>query len=244
MNKTSLHLLIDLLASVALTVLVATGYMLWFVLPPGTNRTHELFGWMRHEWGELHFWIAVVLLAVLAMHVATHWRWLSMGLCKRLGMKALAERRPAAAGVIALFIGVAPLALVIAMAHLRVTPMETPQHAITETARDAVTPVEGVSAVTLERQVAQVLESRCASCHGAVNPAEGVRADTIAWLLIEQRGVRWVTPEDPAASPIFNVLRDESKGTRGARRHVVPTAELNLVSDWVRSLGQIAPRVP
>ncbi len=59
--------------------MVGTGYILWFVLPPGTNRTHILWGLLRHQWGTLHFWISVMLLTVLAVHVALHWRWLGDG---------------------------------------------------------------------------------------------------------------------------------------------------------------------
>jgi hypothetical protein len=30
----------------------------------------------RHDWGALHFWIAAILLGVLAVHVFLHWRWM------------------------------------------------------------------------------------------------------------------------------------------------------------------------
>jgi hypothetical protein len=61
-----------------------TGYILWFALPPGTNRTHSLWG--CSQFGAVHFWISVTLLAVLAIHVALHWRWLVVGLSRRLGV--------------------------------------------------------------------------------------------------------------------------------------------------------------
>lgn len=83
MKRALLNLMIDSVAAALLTAMVGTGYILWFALPPGTNRTHTLWGLLRHQWGAAHFWISVTLLAVLAVHVALHWRWLVTGLSKR-----------------------------------------------------------------------------------------------------------------------------------------------------------------
>lgn len=35
-----------------------------------------LWGWTRHEWGEVHYWIAWVLLIVLSVHLLLHWKWI------------------------------------------------------------------------------------------------------------------------------------------------------------------------
>ena len=94
-----MNLLVDTVAAARLTAMVGTGYILWFALPPGTNRTHSLWGLLRHQFGAVHFWISVTLLAVLAIHVALHWRWLVVGLSKRLGVAPWAERRPRLAGL-------------------------------------------------------------------------------------------------------------------------------------------------
>ena len=53
-----------------------------------------LWGLLRHQWGTAHAWISVILLSVLAVHVALHWRWLVMGLSRRLGVAAWAARSP------------------------------------------------------------------------------------------------------------------------------------------------------
>jgi hypothetical protein len=59
MNRALMNLLIDTVAAALLTAMVGTGYILWFALPPGTNRTHSLWGLLRHQFGTLHFWISV-----------------------------------------------------------------------------------------------------------------------------------------------------------------------------------------
>ena len=55
--------------------LTATGVLVRYVLPPGSGRFSTLWGMDRHDWGRVHFWIAVVLLLSLALHLLLHWRW-------------------------------------------------------------------------------------------------------------------------------------------------------------------------
>jgi len=33
-------------------------------------------GLSRHEWGEIHFWVAVGLALVITIHLALHWKWI------------------------------------------------------------------------------------------------------------------------------------------------------------------------
>jgi len=258
LNKASFNLLIDIAAAVALTALVATGYLLWFVLPPGTNRTHVLIGWMRHEWGSLHAWIAGFLLGVLAVHVALHWRWLSSSLCRRLALGSLTEKRPAIAGMLTLVMAALPLAVVAVVGHAMVRPMESPLHGIAGELTDADARDEGVDRAgrigsagregsdgrstgeldpqQLEHMVATLLSDRCAGCHGESTPAARVRMNTVSRLLVEQHGVRWVVPADADASPLFRVLRSTDAPGSPAGPHVLPPAELAMLRDWVRSL--------
>jgi hypothetical protein len=35
-----------------------------------------LWGFTRHEWGDIHYWIAIALLAVLSAHLVLHWNWI------------------------------------------------------------------------------------------------------------------------------------------------------------------------
>ncbi len=39
-----------------------------------------LWGFSRHEWGSLHYWIALGLLAILTIHVVLHWSWIRCAL--------------------------------------------------------------------------------------------------------------------------------------------------------------------
>ncbi len=75
MKKNNLNFAIDALAFVAFVFLTATGVLIRYVLPPGSGHFSTLWGMDRHDWGQIHFWIAFVLLATLGFHLFLHWRW-------------------------------------------------------------------------------------------------------------------------------------------------------------------------
>jgi hypothetical protein len=90
MKRSTWVSLVDAVAFVAFVFLVGTGVLLKFVLPPGSGRVLGHGGggrgggrpvalvWdmTRHEWGEIHFWLSVLFLVVVALHLLIHWRWI------------------------------------------------------------------------------------------------------------------------------------------------------------------------
>ena len=76
MKRAKQNFLVDTLAFVAFVLLTATGVLVRWVLPPGSGRWTTLWGMDRHEWGDVHFWVAVALLGVCALHLLLHWRWI------------------------------------------------------------------------------------------------------------------------------------------------------------------------
>jgi hypothetical protein len=75
MTRPRLNFLIDAVAFVAFVFLTTTGVLSRYVLPPGSGRYATLWGLDRHGWGDIHFWVAVLLLGTLALHIVLHWRW-------------------------------------------------------------------------------------------------------------------------------------------------------------------------
>lgn len=106
MKRPKLNFVIDAAAFVAFAFLTTTGVLTRYVLPPGSGRYATLWGLNRHGWGDLHFWVAVVLLGVLALHLALHWRWI---LCIVKGQRPEALGSRVAFGVVGL-IGLLALA--------------------------------------------------------------------------------------------------------------------------------------
>jgi len=77
MRREKLNFMIDAVAFAAFVLLTSTGVVMSYILPPGSGRFSILWGMDRHEWGQLHFWIAVVLMAALGLHLLFHWRWIA-----------------------------------------------------------------------------------------------------------------------------------------------------------------------
>lgn len=75
MKRATLISLIDVVAFIAFLFLTSSGILLRYLLPPGSGRWSQLWGMTRHQWGELHFWVAVFFFAVLAFHLSQHWRF-------------------------------------------------------------------------------------------------------------------------------------------------------------------------
>jgi len=89
-KRTQWNFVIDAAAFVAFLLLFSTGLLLRYQLPPGSGRLQGagtghgaaerpvtvLWRWTRHEWGEVHFWIAGALVAILAVHLILHWKWI------------------------------------------------------------------------------------------------------------------------------------------------------------------------
>ena len=47
-----------------------------YSLPPGSGHFRTIWGWDRHDWGTIHFWIAVGFLGILSIHLFLHSRWI------------------------------------------------------------------------------------------------------------------------------------------------------------------------
>jgi hypothetical protein len=106
MRKPTRNFLVDALAFTVFVLLTASGVLMRYVLPPGSGRFTTVWGLDRHEWGSIHFWIAIGLLAVLALHVFLHWRWIVN----------VAKRRPREGSGARLSLGVVGLVALLALA--------------------------------------------------------------------------------------------------------------------------------
>ena len=76
MKRQGVNFLVDAFALAGLIFLMATGLFLRFILPPGSGKNLSVWGLTRHEWGDVHFYIAVFIVAILSLHLVLHWRWI------------------------------------------------------------------------------------------------------------------------------------------------------------------------
>jgi hypothetical protein len=76
MNQPEKNFFIDLIAFIGFVLLTSTGILMRYVLPPGSGRWKVIWGLDRHEWGSIHFWISIIFLSILTIHLILHWRWI------------------------------------------------------------------------------------------------------------------------------------------------------------------------
>ncbi|MEI6351809.1 MAG: DUF4405 domain-containing protein [Verrucomicrobiota bacterium] len=70
---------LNLLLYLSFCTMAGTGLLMAFRLIPGSRGGQglEVWGWSRHEWGDLHTWISYVFIALIAIHLVLHWAWLT-----------------------------------------------------------------------------------------------------------------------------------------------------------------------
>jgi len=89
MKRTTLNFIIDLVAFFDLLGLAFTGFIMKYILPPGTSgrgrqlhdgrgseHIKELWSMTRHEWGDIHFYLAVIFAVLMVVHIILHWGWI------------------------------------------------------------------------------------------------------------------------------------------------------------------------
>lgn len=108
MKRVNQNFIVDSIAFVAFVFLTSTGILMRFLLPPGSGHSRSLLGLSRHGWGDVHFWVALLFLAILALHLLLHWRWI---VCVITGRKREYSGKRLALGLFG-FLGVIALSLV------------------------------------------------------------------------------------------------------------------------------------
>jgi hypothetical protein len=91
MDKPKLNFVIDALMFLCLMAMAGLGFLMKYSLPPGRQawakygRNVELtwLGWNRHDWGDIHLYLAFALLGLLVVHLILHWQMI-LGLYARL----------------------------------------------------------------------------------------------------------------------------------------------------------------
>jgi len=80
MKKTQVNFWLELSMFLCGSLLAVTGLIQRYVLPAGQGRrgagAETLLGWTRHDFGDLHFYVATVLVVLLAVHIVLHWSWI------------------------------------------------------------------------------------------------------------------------------------------------------------------------
>jgi hypothetical protein len=90
MSRSTVNFILDLVSFLNLLGLAITGFIMRYVLPPGTGgmgrvlhggtgrgvHVKELWSMTRHEWGNIHFCLALVFVVLMIIHIILHWTWI------------------------------------------------------------------------------------------------------------------------------------------------------------------------
>ncbi len=62
-----------------------SGFILWLGFPEGGGGAGRLYGGIsnltcwgltKHTWIDIHDWVAIVLIAIVVLHIILHWKWI------------------------------------------------------------------------------------------------------------------------------------------------------------------------
>ena len=100
MKRSTLNFIIDLVSFVDMLGLALTGSIMKYVLPPGTGghgygfrggrgaqEIKYLWSMTRHEWGNIHFYLALGFVVLMAAHILLHWGWIKNTFKLLLGLR-------------------------------------------------------------------------------------------------------------------------------------------------------------
>lgn len=108
MNKPLQNYVLDWTSLVLLAALASTGMLMGYALPPG-SRGATLLGLDRHDWGEVHLWIAWGFLAVVVLHLILHAAWIKMLTLGKSTGRARTVRGAVAIGAAVVLVGLVVL---------------------------------------------------------------------------------------------------------------------------------------
>ena len=83
MKKSSLNFWIDVITLSVLLAKIWTGLLIHFVLPSGQGRSKWQFLWgmNRHDYGNIHFYLAIGMGVLVFVHIWLHWSWICSVFC-------------------------------------------------------------------------------------------------------------------------------------------------------------------
>jgi hypothetical protein len=95
MKRSTVNFVIDLLAFLVLLGLGFTGFIMKYVLPPGSGgrygrgfqggrglaesaeQIRQFWSLGRHDWRDIHFYLAIAFIILVIIHIVLHWTWIT-----------------------------------------------------------------------------------------------------------------------------------------------------------------------
>ena len=86
MKRSSINFIVDSISLVVFVFMVLTGLVMEYILPPGSGgagprpgrgakEIKEFLSLSRHDWGDIHFYLAIAFVVLMVVHLCLHWSW-------------------------------------------------------------------------------------------------------------------------------------------------------------------------
>lgn len=246
-SRTTVNLVTDLAVALLMLGMLATGYVLRFPLPPGTNKGLELWGLTRHEWGTVHFGLSAGLLGLVLFHLVLHWPWLVCTVSKRLHLRVAPGGRHLRSGLLAGAFLAAGFAAFAWAAHRAVEPITGPREGVCPPGAEGSgqetlqspgaaadsSPPDVPSAVSFRKDVYPILERACLSCHGPDRQSGGFRVDRREDFFRPAGTGPLVLRGRSSESPLIAIVSGARHDLPRPDRHRLSASEVLVLKKWI-----------
>lgn len=247
MNRTIANIIIDIIAAFLFLGMIATGYLLRFPLPPGSNKTLSLWGYTRHQWGDVHFWISLGLLLALLVHLVLHWNWIVTVIGKRCHLVKTAHPSLVRSGILTVVIVTLMITLFAWTAQISVKetarPMRGKHWAYSSQLNGSSVTAQAQSTVGQEsgvfwKDVYPIFEHNCLSCHGPQKQLARFRVDRSEDFFGGNGRAPLILPKQSAISPLIAIVSGSKKDMPMANVHKLSEQEITQIKAWIDSGGE------
>jgi hypothetical protein len=248
MNRTIANIIIDIVAAFLFLGMIATGYILRFPLPPGSNRTLSLWGYTRHQWGDVHFWISIGLLAVLVVHLVLHWNWIVTVVGKRCHLVKTAHPSLVRSGILTGGIVILAITLFAWTAQNSVKESARPrrgknmaQSNLVKESLDTTQVQSNIDPLTIEfwKDVYPIFEKNCLSCHGPQKQLANFRVDRSEDFFGKNGREPLVFPKQSSKSPLIAIVSGTRKDMPMADMHKLSEQDIVILKAWIDSGAEL-----
>jgi hypothetical protein len=247
MNRTFINLVINLFAAGLFLAMALTGYVMWFPLPPETNKNLSLWGLTRHEWGAIHFWTGLSLILVILVHLAFHWNWIITVIYKQFQNASKTRPHLVRTAVLCSLGLVAGFGLFAWAANLSVTSLTGECRPAVDSSSIKETHSAGDDSKRLERdkwiEVYRLFDAKCLACHGNKRQLGNFRVDRQGDFSKVFHNKRLVVPGNSAESLLLELASGRSENAAFNAKHQLPEKDVLLLKAWIDAgaPGRIEP---
>jgi len=244
MNRTFANIIIDIIAALLFLGMIATGYILRFPLPPGSNKTLSLWGYTRHQWGNFHFWISLVLLVVLVVHLVLHWNWIVTVIGKRCHLVKTTHPSLVRSGILTGGIVILTITLFAWAAQNSVKDIARPMRgkhlgysSQVNESLDTAQVQSSIGQVSVEfwKDVFPVFEKKCLSCHGPQKQLANFRVDRSEDFFGKNGRDPLIFPKQSSKSPLIAIVSGTKKDMPMTDIHKLSDQDIVVFKAWIDS---------